>query len=374
MKKSVVRRGFTLIELLVVMTIIGILVGLTLPAVNVARESARRMVCVNNLTQISRAFTSHVIAQGFFPTGGWSDNWIGEPDCGYGSQQPGSWLFSILDYMEQGNIRNQGLGLDGKDRADAIWERMKTPIPIINCPTRRTRNIYPTSGGDKYITQANDHSFVGLQKSETAPKTAPIQYLPTVDECIKGDYASNSGTFGNDYNDNNNDNNNDIDGYLIRDIIKDKMVNAHSYIYKDNIIIRDYPMKNLRLNGISFLFSEVTLDEVEDGVSNTYMVGEKYLNTAKYIVDNKDSTADNESAYDGADNDNQRICSDGPHRDRKNVDYPDPFGSAHAIAFNMAFCDGSVRRVNYNINTEIHENLCNRKDLKKIEDWSAISD
>ena len=71
MKNSVVRRGFTLIELLVVMTIIGILVGLTLPAVNIARESARRMVCVNNLTQIARAMTSHVAAQGFFPSGGW---------------------------------------------------------------------------------------------------------------------------------------------------------------------------------------------------------------------------------------------------------------------------------------------------------------
>ena len=40
----------------------------------------------------------------------------------------------------------------------------------------------------------------------------------------------------------------------------------------------------------------------------------------------------------------------------------------------MAFCDGSVRRVNYNINTTIHTNLCKRNDGNKIEDWSAISD
>ena len=364
MKNFVVRRGFTLIELLVVMTIIGILVGLTLPAVNIARESARRMVCVNNITQISRAFTAHVAAQGFFPSGGWGYWWIGEPDCGYGSQQPGGWLFSILDYMEQGNVRNQGLGLDGTPRAEAIRDRMRNPIPIINCPTRRTRNVYPTKDGeaDKYMTQASDHSFVGL-KGQNA---ASIQYVKQVVECIKGDYATNAGTFGND-----------VAGSGLP-----SMVNAHSYKYKDGYTLRDYSMKYLTdntdktggLNGISFLFSEVTPDEVEDGLANTYMLGEKYLNTAKYIVDNNDSGADNESAYDGADNDNQRICSGGPGRDRKGTDWTDPFGSAHAISFNMAFCDGSVRRVNYNINTDIHRNLCNRRDGNKITDWSAISD
>lgn len=366
MKNSFVRRGFTLIELLVVMTIIGILVGLTLPAVNVARESARRMVCVNNITQISRAFTSHVAAQGFFPSGGWGYWWIGEPDCGYGSQQPGGWLFSILDYMEQGNVRNQGLGLDGEARASAIRDRMRNPIPIINCPTRRTRNIYPTKDGeaDKYMTQAEDHSFVGLNPDKP---TAPIQYVKQVLECIKGDYATNAGTFGHD-----------VAGSGLP-----SMVNAHSYKYKEGYTLRDYSMKYLThdtdktggLNGISFLFSEVTPDEVEDGLANTYMIGEKYLNTAKYIVDNGTNGADNESAYDGADNDNQRIAKidSEPLRDVK-FDHTTRFGSAHLISFNMAFCDGSVRKVNYNINSTIHQNLGNRRDYNKITDWSAISD
>ena len=365
MKNSVVHKGFTLIELLVVMTIIAVLVGLTLPAVNGARESARKTICVNNLTQISRAMTSHVAAQGFYPTGGWGFNWIGEPDCGYGSQQPGGWLFSILDYMEQGNVRNQGLGLNGEQRTNALRDRMRTPIPIINCPTRRTRNVYPSkdvNNKDYYLTQVNDHSFVGLKGQEKAD----VQFVKQVLECIKGDYATNTGTFGND-----------INGHDIK-----CMVNVHSYIYKNGQTGRSYSMKYLThstdktggLNGISFLFSEVTPDEVEDGITNTYMVGEKYLNPAKYIVDNTDSLADNESAYDASDNDNQRIASDGPARDKKGVDYKDPFGSAHAISFSMAFCDGSVRRVNYNINTNIHRNLCNRRDGNKITDWSAISD
>ena len=365
MKKHPVANGFTLIELLVVMTIIGILIGLSLPAINMARESARTVVCVNNLTQISRAFTAHITAQGFVPSGGWGYWWVGEPDCGYGSQQPGGWLFSILDYLEQSNVRNQGLGLDGTARVDAIRERMRNPIPIINCPTRRTRNIYPTKDGeaDKYMTQSKDHSFVGLKGQDSAS----MQHITQVLECIKGDYATNAGTFGHD-----------VAGSGLP-----AMVNAHSYKYKDGKTLRDYSMKHLTdstdstggLNGISFLFSEVTPDLIEDGLANTYMVGEKFLPTNMYIVDNNVNGADNESAYDGADNDNQRICSGGPGRDRKqDTAWTDPFGSAHAIAFNMAFCDGSVRRVNYNINTDIHRNLCNRRDGNKITDWSAVSD
>src|SRR5260221_9456679 len=63
--------GFTLVELLVVITISGILIGLLLPAVNAAREAARRTECVNNLKQMALAFQAHHTAHRAFPTGGW---------------------------------------------------------------------------------------------------------------------------------------------------------------------------------------------------------------------------------------------------------------------------------------------------------------
>lgn len=355
-------KGFTLVELLVVITIIGIIMGMVLPAVNGARETARELVCTNNLSQISRAFQSHVSSQGFYPTGGWGYYWVGEPDCGYGSQQPGGWLFNILDYLEQGNVRNQGLGLSGSPRASAMEARMKNPIPIINCPTRRKRNLFPAKGGDIYRTQKTDQSFVGL-RGQTQADTQPFN----VTECIKGDYATNAGTFGHD-----------ISG----DLMGQRMVNAVTYIYSNGCTLRKYTMEFLSdsstdsrsgLNGISFLASEVSSDMVEDGLQNTYMVGEKYLNPEKYIVDNNTSNADNESAYDGADNDNQRIASGGPARDKKGTDWTDCFGSAHASGFRMAFCDGSVRTISYQINVDIHRNLCNRRDANKIEDWDAVN-
>ena len=79
---QLIRRGFTLVELLVVIAIIGILVALLLPAIQAAREAARRNSCKNNLKQLALGCLNHESSAGYFPSGGWGNNWVGDADRG----------------------------------------------------------------------------------------------------------------------------------------------------------------------------------------------------------------------------------------------------------------------------------------------------
>jgi prepilin-type N-terminal cleavage/methylation domain-containing protein len=97
--------GFTLVELLVVIAIIGMLVGLLLPAVQAAREAARRMQCSNNLKQMSLAFLNYETAFKRFPNNNTNVNRLtGLPGSTGQVIIQGPWTHALLPFMEQGNV------------------------------------------------------------------------------------------------------------------------------------------------------------------------------------------------------------------------------------------------------------------------------
>jgi prepilin-type N-terminal cleavage/methylation domain-containing protein/prepilin-type processing-associated H-X9-DG protein len=319
--KTPCSRGFTLIELLVVIAVIGILIALLLPAVQAAREAARRAQCANHLKQLGLAMLNHYEAYERFPSGGWGWYWVGDPDRGSGRRQPGAWGYTLLPYLEEMGLYE--LGADGDpDKLTSAQlvgsaARIQTPLSFMQCPSRREPVAYP--GGYLQPYGANPTPLVA-----------------------RTDYSANGGHTGYVW---------EIDG---PPTLKegDALTTGHA----------------LSCHGISFLKSEIRLADVPDGASNTYMIGEKYLNPDSYYVGN--DPADNESMYSGFNNDNHRSAHWPPMQDTPGYGDIYRFGSAHSGAFNMAFCDGSVRTINYTIKADIHRSLGTRNGREVVSSGS----
>ena len=133
------RKAFTLVELLVVIAIIGILIGLLLPAVQSAREAARRLQCTNNLKQMALAFHSYSTTWGVFPDAGKDKAKDAKTPCGgcCNGASRGEWnfLYQIMPYIEQTNLYNE------PDNPTVY----RTPVPLYYCPSRRRPTRYGSS-------------------------------------------------------------------------------------------------------------------------------------------------------------------------------------------------------------------------------------
>ena len=155
------RAGFTLVELLVVIAIIAILVGLTLPAVQAAREAARRFQCANNLKQMGLAAIMHADALGSFPAGATSSR---NPVPGHSF----FWSGQLLPFLEQGNIA-------GSIDAAQPWNSYQPNMEAL----RKTHSLFrcPSSAGPFTYDQVIDDRGVctylacatGTVRNETGP-------------------------------------------------------------------------------------------------------------------------------------------------------------------------------------------------------------
>ena len=134
------RRAFTLVELLVVIAIIGVLIALLLPAVQQARESARRMQCSNNLKQLGLAAHNFQDTYGYLPGGARDGHTTYDWNCCNSRHSSGwSWMFQLLPYIEQSAIYELGKSGDSSDNVTNPNHSKvaATFSPVFNCPSRR---------------------------------------------------------------------------------------------------------------------------------------------------------------------------------------------------------------------------------------------
>lgn len=121
------RRAFTLVELLVVIAIIGVLVALLLPAIQYAREAARRAQCTNHLHNIGVALHNFHDVHGHLPAGWLADAPDGEPGWGWGAY--------LLHYLEQNSLLDSQIDLEAHIDEPENDGARQTPIPIFLCPS-----------------------------------------------------------------------------------------------------------------------------------------------------------------------------------------------------------------------------------------------
>jgi len=317
--------GFSLVELLVVITIISILMALLLPAVQAAREAARHMQCSNNMKQLGLAMLSHEQANGFLPTGGWGWCWVGDPDRGFTKRQPGGWTYNLLPYIDQQPLHDLGSGQSNSAKALAVVTLVRTPLSVLNCPTRRPAKLYPKVVNDHFI------SF----------NVGPV-YNTDPNLVARSDYVANGGN-----------------SYVLCTGGPGSLESGDSPNYPW------YPSS--RFNGVVFERSQITMADIRDGTSNTLLCGEKFVAADHYDTGFSGTHSGWVHIGHCADSCRWTLVDYPPLQDQEGNHGNFFFGSAHSSGFNVTFCDGSVHQISYLIDPTLFSYFGGRDDGEIVD-------
>jgi prepilin-type N-terminal cleavage/methylation domain-containing protein len=285
-------RGFTLVELLVVIAIIGILIALLLPAVQSAREAARRSECQNNLKQMGLAIQSHVDVRKLFPMG-----------RNRYDQFAVSWAYYILPYMEE-NTMYSAYNSGVRDDDNGNTQTMRTAVAVYACPSRRSA--------------AADRNF---DNNDAAPIVLHAGAL--------GDYAANAGYV---YN---------------TGMTTAKDGNGAVYIQFGNY--------NPAQAGPIFSASRIAVRNVTDGLSKTLAIGERYIPPPDPTrPDNMHDYDEGDTAFISGDQPRTVFAGtqEGIDNDPNDTDEKSTiskFGSSHVGVCQFVYLDGHVSAINNTI-------------------------
>jgi hypothetical protein len=292
--------------------------------VQAAREAARAAQCQSQLKQLALGVLNYHDNMKHFPSGGWGYTWAPDPDQGIAKEQPGGWAYSTLPYIEQQPLADLGTGLGLVEKRTAITQVLETPIAIHYCPSRRPIALYPIAPGQPvYISR-------------------PVGANPLLRGVGRIDYAINAGE-------------------NVRNFGAGPASITAAASYK-------WPDPGLS-NGIVYTRSEIKMRQVTDGMSNTYLVGEKYLDPNRY--EDGSSLGDNQGPFIGDDRDAVRWAELGisasdpglpPLQDTFGADLTYSFGGPHPGGFFISMCDGSLQRISYDVDNRLHVSQANRED------------
>jgi len=310
----------------VVIAIIGILVALLLPAVQAAREAARRNQCVNNLKQLALGALNHESTFKHFPSGGIGYQWVGDPNYGHGRKQPGGWIYNTLSFIEEQTLHDMGSGVgtswNDPARKAVFAQRASMTVKTLVCPSRRS--------GGPYGNFTGPESF----KNQTAVAlSARSDYAGSV-----GDVPCTSGPGG------------------------PSTLEETEQPTWEGTVLGTYKAWSSGPTGIFCYWNFHRIKEITDGMSKTFIIGEKYVRPEHY--ETGQDKGDDQNMYHGIDRDTLRFGSINvpPMQDTAGVDNACAFGSVHPGVVLMALCDGSVQGFNFSIDPVMWGRLANRKD------------